>query len=243
MDRLAEVTRWIAAHRPERVAVLTGAGISAESGLSTFRSAGGYDERVITLASPREFERDPAGVWQWYEARRADMRSAEPNAAHRALASLESLPAGDTKIITQNIDMLHTRAGSSDVIELHGNAFRARCTRDQKIVSIPDRRPSLPPRCECGAMLRPDVVWFGEPIDATAMNLAAIAVEICDLFLIVGTSGLVSPACELVTIASNALIVEINPEGTPMSSSCHVSLRMKATAVVPAIAEAIRACS
>lgn len=243
MGLLTNATQLIGDQRPERIAILTGAGISAESGLSTFRGTGGYwkQRKVEDLASLEGFERDPAVVWTWYEERRASMLAAQPNAAHRDLATLESHPTGYCKVITQNIDMLHTRAGSNHVLELHGNAFRARCIREETIVAIPDPLPNLPPHCECGALLRPDVVWFGETLDARIVAMASTAVQMADLFLIIGTSGFVSPACEMVALARKAVIVEINPEETPISRAAHIALRLPAAEAVPAIVKAIHA--
>jgi NAD-dependent deacetylase len=201
-ETLAESLR-----RARHVAVLTGAGVSAESGLPTFRDAltGLWAKhRPEDLATPEAFERDPRTVWAWYRMRREAALAAEPNPAHVALAKLETLVPRFT-LITQNVDGLHRRAGSRNVVELHGDLTRARCSRE---TSVTDRweEPSddgEPPRCEdCGAYLRPDVVWFGEQLPEQALNRAWAAVYDCNVFLAVGTSNLVEPAASLPWLAA-----------------------------------------
>jgi NAD-dependent deacetylase len=189
------------------VAVLTGAGVSAESGLPTFRDAltGLWAKhRPEDLATPEAFERDPRTVWAWYRMRREAALAAEPNPAHLALARLETLAPRFT-LITQNVDGLHRRAGSRNVLELHGDLTRARCSREG---SVADRweEPAdgdEPPRCgDCGAYLRPDVVWFGEQLPEKVLNQAWAAVYDCDVFLAVGTSNVVEPAASLPWLAA-----------------------------------------
>ncbi len=207
MTELADAIAAIRQHKPRRVVAFTGAGVSAESGIPTFRGAGGLwrSFRAEDLATPEAFARDPKLVWEWYEWRRDLVRSAEPNAAHRAIARLDG-----AVVVTQNVDALHEQAGSSDVIELHGNIFRVRCTREAKTLARRDAFSSLPPRCECGALLRPDIVWFGEMLPAGALERAASEIASADLLLVIGTSGVVYPAAGLVEL-TRGLSIEVNP--------------------------------
>jgi NAD-dependent deacetylase len=230
--------------RGQDVAVLTGAGMSAESGVPTFRGKDGFweTESVEELATPEGFARDPAKVWRWYEARRRQMASCVPNAGHRVLAEYEALHPG-TRVITQNIDGLHQSAGSRNVVELHGALFRVRCVRDG--TTTEDRRvplPDIPPRCGCGALLRPDVVWFGEMLPPEAIAEAAGAAARAALFLVIGTSALVYPAAGLPAIASGAgaWVVEINPEPTPISETMDEVIRGPAAVVLPELMDARR---
>jgi NAD-dependent deacetylase len=190
-----------------RVAVLTGAGISAESGIPTFRDAltGLWARyRPEDLATPEAFARDPGLVWRWYAWRRAIVERAEPNAGHRALAGFERR-VPDFALVTQNVDGLHQRAGSSRVLELHGNIMRTRCSRDGNPVERWADGSDLPPLCPaCGAPLRPDVVWFGEPLPAAALDAAWRAAGACEVFLSIGTSNLVEPAASLPWRAASA---------------------------------------
>jgi NAD-dependent deacetylase len=193
--------------RARHVTVLTGAGVSAESGLPTFRDAlGGLwaKHRPEDLATPEAFERNPSLVWSWYRMRREAALRAEPNPAHVALAQLEARVPRFT-LITQNVDGLHRRAGSRTIVELHGDLTRARCSREGSPVERWEEPADggEPPRCEgCGAYLRPDVVWFGEPLPETAIQQAWAAVYDCDVFLSVGTSNLVEPAASLPWLAA-----------------------------------------
>ena len=193
--------------RARHVVVLTGAGVSAESGLPTFRDAltGLWARhRPEDLATPEAFERDPGIVWAWYRMRREAALAAEPNSAHLALAKLEVLAPRFT-LVTQNVDGLHRRAGSRNVVELHGDLTRARCSREGVAVERWEEpvEGGQPPRCEgCGAYLRPDVVWFGEQLPEKALNQAWASVYDCDLFLAVGTSNLVEPAASLPWLAA-----------------------------------------
>ncbi|HET8797447.1 MAG TPA: NAD-dependent protein deacylase, partial [Thermoanaerobaculia bacterium] len=184
--------------RPRTVAVLTGAGVSADSGIPTFRGPGGLwrNFRPEELATPEAFRRDPALVWEWYEWRRGLIREAKPNAAHEAIARLE-----DAAVITQNVDGLHARAGSRNIVELHGNLFRVRCVREGTRAMREEPFSEIPPRCACGALLRPDVVWFGEALSQDALAAAAAAVSGAGVVLIIGTSGVVYPAAGLVRLA------------------------------------------
>lgn len=240
---LQEVLQWISAHAPARIAILTGAGISAESGIPTFRGPAGLWEshRPEDLATPVAFARDPLTVWRWYEWRRSVVRQAQPNAAHVALARLERdlAPAGEVTVITQNVDELHRRAGTRNLIELHGSIFRVRCVRDHQLRAALEPFPELPPRCECGALLRPDVVWFGEPLPQEALATAAEVVSGAELLLIVGTSGIVYPAAGLTGVLRGGVSIEINPQTTPLTASCDFALSSSACDAVPALVEAI----
>jgi NAD-dependent deacetylase len=197
------------------VAVLTGAGISAESGIPTFRDAltGLWSRyRAEDLATPEAFARDPALVWSWYRMRREAVLAATPNAGHVALARLATLVPRLT-LVTQNVDGLHARAGSTDVVELHGSIVRARCVAHGHLADRWDEPESPPPRCAtCGAPLRPDVVWFGELLPPDALERARTAAATCDAFLSVGTSNLVEPAASLPWIAAarGAEVIVVN---------------------------------
>jgi NAD-dependent deacetylase len=223
--------------------VLTGAGISAESGIPTFRDAlTGLWAKFSPeeLATPDAFERDPETVWSWYEWRRQLIRQAQPNAGHLALVDLARRVPGLT-LVTQNVDGLHQRAGSPEVLEYHGNILRDRCTVEQIVAerSEDTRRAGLPRCAACGGLLRPDVVWFGEAIPAGPMTLAAAAAEECDVFLSVGTSSLVYPAAGLAELAlrRRATVIEINPNGTDLSPHAHLVLRAPSGQVLPALLE------
>lgn len=197
-----------------RIVVLTGAGISAESGVPTFRDKGGiwgkYD--VLSVATPEGFASDPRRVWRFYNERRRHARSVEPNAGHYALARLEEiLPEGSFTLITQNVDHLHRKAGSRNVHHMHGELAKVRCTQCGKVRETLDDLPELP-QCSCGGLLRPHVVWFGEiPFD---MEKLFSLVEACDIFLVVGTSGVVHPAASFVIHAkrSGATTIGVNLE-------------------------------
>jgi NAD-dependent deacetylase len=201
----------------EHVCVLTGAGVSAESGIPTFRDAqtGIWAQfSPQELATPEAFATNPDRVWQWYAARRAAVRSAQPNAAHVALVSLASRVSHCT-LVTQNVDDLHRRAGSQDVIALHGSLMQARCSAGCLGAVTPDDSiTTKAPRCEsCGALLRPDVVWFGETLPALEFEAARSAAVACDLFLSVGTSNVVAPAASLPWLAAShgATVIVVNP--------------------------------
>jgi NAD-dependent deacetylase len=235
MSSLDEAVRAIRNARPRRVVVLTGAGVSADSGIPTFRGPGGMwrNFRPEDLATPEAFRRDPATLWEWYEWRRGLVREASPNAAHRALARLSG-----AVIVTQNVDGLHTRAGSRDVVELHGSILRARCVREGTTTERDEPFDALPPHCECGALLRPDVVWFGEMLPEDAVGRAAVAVQGADLLLVIGTSGVVYPAAGFVHMHSG-LSVEVNPEASAVSSACTFAVAERAAVAVPPLVDAI----
>jgi NAD-dependent deacetylase len=225
------------------VAVLTGAGISAESGVPTFRDAqtglwAQFDPQK--LATPDAFRRNPKLVWDWYAWRRKLVSRAEPNAGHRALAVLEGR-VSDFVLITQNVDGLHRRAGSRNVVELHGNIGRVKCSREDTIVEHWTETSDAVPRCAgCGALLRPDVVWFEETLPADALRAAEDAARRCQIMLVVGTSAEVYPAAALPGYAKSAgaTIVEINPNPTPLSDAADYVLRAPAAVVLPALVAA-----
>ncbi|MDP9169218.1 MAG: NAD-dependent protein deacylase, partial [Acidobacteriota bacterium] len=193
------------------VAVLTGAGVSAESGIPTFRSNGGFwqHHRFEDLATPAGFARDPKFVWTWYEERRRGIARALPNAGHEALAKMEKRVAAFT-LITQNIDGLHDLAGSQNLIKLHGDIWNVRCLKCGLERADRSEFNDLPPRCHCGGMLRPGVVWFGEELPPDSIERAAAAVKAADVLIVAGTSAQVYPAAGLIPIANT--VIEINPE-------------------------------
>lgn len=238
MDITEELQDTLRAAR--RVVALTGAGVSAESGVPTFREAQtGLWEQFDPeeLATPEAFFRNPRRVWAWYFQRRRLAERAEPNPGHRALAEweqrVERLP-----VITQNVDGLHQRAGSSEVIELHGNIHRDRAT--EKPCDAVSDEPDLPCCPETGRLLRPDVVWFGEMLPAGAMEAAIDSIRSADLVLTVGTSAMVQPAASLPleAVERNVPVVEINPEPTPFTPVADWSLRGPAGEVLPRLVQA-----
>jgi NAD-dependent deacetylase len=234
-DPIVNARQWIAA--AQSVAVLSGAGISAESGLPTFRGPGGLwrNYRPEQLATPEAFARDPQTVWEWYDWRRSVHAGAEPNAGHRALAALERAKS-EFLLITQNVDALHERAGSRAVVHLHGSLWRVRCVacgREEANEQVP--LVPLPPRCACGGMQRPAVVWFGESLPERELQAAVAAARHVEVFLVVGTSSLVYPAAALprVALEAGARVIEVNPEATELSASAHASLRGLAGEILP----------
>lgn len=238
---LAPLVPDLLAGRP--LAVLTGAGVSAESGLSTFRGPGGIWEgrNAMELATPEAFEEDAVRVWRFYEWRREQVRQARPNPAHEALARIERVLPRMT-LITQNVDGLHRAAGSRNVLELHGTILKTRCTLCGACEPGPGAPfPSLPPRCRCGGLLRPDVVWFGEPLPDGVFTAAAEAAEESAVFIVAGTSSVVAPASSLAVMAARAgaKVFEINPEETPVAPLADGCFRASAAAVLPVLADAL----
>jgi NAD-dependent protein deacetylase/lipoamidase len=233
-----------ALRRARLVATLTGAGISAESGIPTFRDAqeglwARFDPRE--LATPSAFARNPKRVWDWYAGRRERVASAEPNPGHRALAALENR-VPEFVLITQNVDGLHERAGSRNVVELHGNISRLKCSREGTVFARWDESGHDVPRCpSCGAHLRPDVVWFEEMLPEAALAAAEDAARRCDVLLVVGTAAEVYPAAALPESAraSGAIVVEVNPNATALSAGAHHVLRGPAGVVLPALVSAL----
>jgi len=231
----------------KHVCLLTGSGISAESGVPTFREAqtglwARFDPHE--LATPDAFSRDPELIWRWYNWRRDLVAQVAPNAAHYALASLATL-VPQLSLITQNVDGLHQRAGSQNVIEFHGNLFDDRCDNEDCGVTLADVAPAEGvPRCpECGGPLRPGVVWFGESIPTAALERSAAAVAACDVFISIGTSALVWPAAGLAEEAQHrgAKVIEINIEATPTAELCDFTLRGKAGVVLPELIDSLAA--
>lgn len=219
----------------KKIVFVTGAGISQESGIPTFRGKDGlwrkYD--VMQLATINAFYENPRLVWEWYSERRKGIFAAKPNPGHVAIAELEKY--ADVVVLTQNIDGLHQRAGSSNVFELHGSIIRIRCTVCNFKEEITSDFESFPPICNCGNILRPDVVWFGEPLPQDVWTKAIIHANQCDLMIIAGTSLVVSPANTLPIYAkqNDALLIEINPEQTIMSSDMDYSLRESSAKSLP----------
>jgi NAD-dependent deacetylase len=223
----------------KRVCVLTGAGVSAESGVPTFRGGGGtavWKGMPFSLISSAEMvERDLDEVWAWFDYRRDVIKDKKPNAAHLSLAEWQNR-FEDFTLVTQNIDGLHATAGSRDVIELHGNIQRARCLMCEKKFELNREKPHEPDEClKCGARVRPDVVLFGELLPMGAFEKASQKASNCELFFVIGTSALVYPAAALPEIAkeNGAYLVEVNPETTPLSYLCDEVLQGKAGEIVP----------
>lgn len=237
MDALAAALRAASS-----VLALTGSGISAESGLPTFRGVGGLwrTHRVEELASPGGFARDPQLVWTWYKERKAAHGRALPNAGHVALASLERAFA-DFTLATQNVDSLHLRAGSRNVLELHGDLREARCTQCDARRPLGDDGLSLSEIAHaCGGTWRPNIVWFGEPLPRYIWRRAENAAARADVILVIGTSAVVYPAAALATrYGDRAFVAEINPEETPISGRVDCVLRESAATVLPRLAELV----
>ena len=227
-----------------RVAALTGAGVSQESGLRTFRdSQGGLwsQYKPTELASPEAYERDPKLVWDWYTWRREAIKGVRPNPGHYGLVDMaHHIP--DFSLITQNVDGLHRMAGSPRVIELHGNLQRVRCSSCGRQAEAWEEAYGEVPRCEsCGGLLRPDVVWFGESLPRTELESAVEAARACHVFFSIGTSGVVQPAASLAYAAHNrgAVVVEVNAEPTPLTPKVDFALHGKSGEILPAIVQAV----
>jgi NAD-dependent deacetylase len=223
--------------RARDVVALTGAGCSSESGVPTFRGPGGLwrDFRPEDLATPEAFERDPRLVWEWYDWRRGLIAKASPNPGHAALAALESRGPGLT-LITQNVDGLHSLAGSRNLLEIHGSLWRTRCLSCGELREDRETRPrTLPPRCPCGGLLRPDVVWFGESLPADLVHRSLRAIDSCDLMLVIGTSSLVQPAASFADAALDrgVPVVEINLDPTPLSGRATHVLQGRSGEILP----------
>jgi NAD-dependent deacetylase len=232
---IVEVKARLAAARA--VTVLTGAGISADSGVPTFRGADGLWRtfRAEDLATPEAFERDPRLVWEWYNWRRELIATKKPNPAHETVAAMERW-CPRFWLITQNVDGLHRDAGSTKLSEIHGNIWKVRCTAcgridDNHQVPI----PILPACAACGELVRPHIVWFGESLAAEDLAKSYEALESCDVLLIVGTSGIVYPAASFAPVAKSAgaFVVEINLDSTPNSGVVDVALQGRAKDIVP----------
>lgn len=221
----------------DTVTVLTGSGISAESGIPTFRGKEGLwkNHRAEELATPKAFSRDPRLVWEWYDWRRGMIATKEPNAGHFMVAELEK-EFTRFHLITQNVDGLHEKGGSTNPIELHGNIWKVRCTQCHQVSFNFDVPIHILPTCKaCGGLLRPHIVWFGEQLDDSDMEKSYAAVYQTDLMFVIGTSGVVHPAASLAGIAkrNGAFVVEINLEETPISHEMDVTLLGKAKNILP----------
>ena len=226
------------------VVVLTGAGISKESGIPTFREAqtglwANYEPEK--LATVEGFVKDPKLVWTWYDWRRKMVSSVKPNPGHFALVEMEAIVPNFT-LITQNVDGLHRLAGSKNMIELHGNISRHKCLKHGHVaIDVPTDLPE-PPQCHCGSFVRPDVVWFGEALDPKNLSDSFAAAEKADVFLVIGTSGLVQPAASFPLVAkkSGAKLIEFNPEQTPLSRDADIFLAGASGLLLPRLLKAIR---
>ncbi len=219
----------------KKIVFVTGAGISQESGIPTFRGEDGYWRKYdpMQLATIDAFYQNPKLVWEWYEERRKNILAAQPNKGHVAVSDLAKYK--DVIILTQNIDGLHQRAGSKQVLELHGSIIRIKCTVCDFKDNITDSFDELPPRCKCGKILRPDVVWFGEALPQDIWHNAINHAKSCDVMIIVGTSLAVSPANILPVLAkqNGAALIEINPEQTAMSEDMDLVLRETSANALP----------
>lgn len=223
------------------ITVLTGAGISADSGVPTFRGTDGLwrNFRAEDLATPEAFARDPRLVWEWYNWRRELIATTQPNDAHQALVKLEHR-CSDFWLITQNVDGLHRDAGSQKLSEIHGNIWKVRCTHCGRVGENRDVPIHILPRCtHCCNLLRPHIVWFGESLFADDLGHCSRALTHCDVLLVIGTSGVVYPAAGFVSVAKDAgaFVAEINLDSTPQSSLVDVSLQGRAKDLVPLLLE------
>jgi NAD-dependent deacetylase len=229
------------------VVVLTGAGISAESGVPVFRGPGGLwrSYRPEDLATPHAFARNPQLVWEWYRWRRGLIAAARPNPGHHAIVRLEQRSSRFV-LATQNVDGLHQEAGSGHPLELHGNIWQTVCARgcgvrvdespwQAKVAATPPVAPDGVPRCRCGALMRPGVVWFGESLDTEVVAAAVAAAEQADVMLVIGTSSLVHPSASLpaLTLQAGGAVIEINSDETPLSAMASCVLRGPAGLVCP----------
>jgi NAD-dependent deacetylase len=227
------------------VCSLTGAGISAESGVPTFRGKDGLWKtyRAEQLATPMAFIQDPRLIWEWYDWRRGIIASKEPNDGHKVLVEWEAL-FPNFALITQNIDGLHQRAGSKNVIELHGNIWKQRCTSEKTLIENHDvPLEEIPPHCEtCGALLRPHVVWFGESLDGSILQQSFHLSAACDVMFSIGTSAVVQPAASLPLSAAEhgAKIIEVNPDPTPLTDFADFSFRAKSGEFLPVLNDELK---
>ncbi len=244
-DPTATDTLTAALRQASTVAVLTGADISADSGVPTFRDPqeglwAGF--RPEDLATPEAFERDPDRVWQWYRGRRQQLAEVEPNAGHYALARLAER-LGDLRLVTQNVDGLHQRAGHGDVIEFHGNIHDNVCHRERRVVDADDDCDTAPHCPRCQARVRPGVVWFGEEIPPRALASALAAAEACDLFLAVGTSAEVYPAAGLADLAREhgARVAVVNPDAAAFGAHTDIAVQARAAEALPRVVERLDA--
>jgi NAD-dependent deacetylase len=236
IERAAELLAPVRA-----LVVITGAGMSKESGIPTFRDAPNSfwaNFNPEDLATPQGFLKDPPLVWKWYNERRGMIGEASPHPGHYAIASMEPL-FDEFLLLTQNIDNLHRKAGSNGVVEMHGNIFRFKCFDNHHAIDQLPKTNEEPPRCQCGSMIRPDVVWYGEMLDPDHLDRAFAALIACDAILVVGTSGMVYPAAGFPGAAksSGAKVIEVNPEETPISEIADVFVKAGAGEALPAIVD------
>lgn len=235
-DHILLARKHLAAAR--KLTILTGAGISADSGVPTFRGTDGLwrNFRPEDLATPEAFERDPRLVWEWYNWRRELIGTTQPNSAHHTVVELEQRWADRMWLITQNVDGLHRAAGSQRLSEIHGNIWKVRCT---SCGDVSENReiplPALPTCRLCQALLRPHIVWFGESLWEEDLRRCNEALRDCDLFLVIGTSGVVYPAAGFASVAkeTGALVIEINLDRTPQSNLVDLSLQGRAKDLLP----------
>lgn len=243
LDQAAECLR-----SASRVCVLTGAGVSAESGVPTFRASDGLWEnyRIEEVATPQAFARDPALVWRFYNLRRANLAQVRPNPGHYALAELENRWGDGFTLVTQNIDNLHRLAGSRNLLELHGNLWRVRCVSCHLVENRGLEPLGELPECpRCLGRLRPDIVWFGELLPEDVLEAARTAARNCDVLLVVGTSAVVYPAASLIPLAKQgrspgAKVIEINLERTEASELADIGLYAPSGKVLPALVQRLR---
>ena len=230
--------------RTSKLVALTGAGVSQESGLRTFRDAqtGLWAQyKPEELASPQAFARDPKLIWDWYAWRRETVKGVRPNPGHHALAEMEKRSTGFT-LITQNVDGLHRMAGSQNVLELHGNIQRVCCSECGRLAETWSDDSESVPQCEsCGGLLRPDVVWFGESLPRDQLEAAVEAARSCNVFFSIGTSGLVQPAASLAFAAHNrgAIVVEVNAEETPLTPKADFFFQGKSGELLPELVKVV----
>jgi NAD-dependent deacetylase len=219
----------------KKIVFVTGAGISQESGIPTFRGNDGYWRKYdpMKLATIDAFYDNPKLVWEWYDDRRKNILAAKPNEGHFAISSMEEFK--HVVVLTQNIDGLHQRSGCTNVLELHGSIIRIKCTVCDFSDSITENFESFPPKCKCGSILRPDVVWFGEQLSQDIWQNAINEASLCDVMVIAGTSLAVSPANMLPLYAkqNGAILIEINPERTVMSNDMDLSIQSTSADALP----------
>jgi NAD-dependent deacetylase len=228
----------------QKLVVTTGAGMSKESGIPTFRDAPSAlwaNFNPEDLATPEGFRRDPRLVWNWYVERRNMIGQASPHPGHFAVAELEPM-FDQFLVVTQNIDDLHRKAGSKNIVEVHGNVFRYKCFDNGHPIEKLPTSTEVPPRCHCGAMIRPDVVWFGEMLDQDDMDIVFEGLSTCEAVLVVGTSGIVYPAAGFPQAAKNlgAAVVEVNPEETPITDVADVFVKSPAGEALPLLVERLK---
>ncbi len=229
--------RWVRECRS--LCVLTGAGVSAESGVPTFRGPEGLWKRrdPMSLATPEAFAEDPKEVWEWYQWRRRKIRGCVPNPGHSALAAVER-EKPDFLLVTQNVDGLHRAAGSRRLAEIHGDIWVVRCTGCGRERTERDDFETLPPRCgSCGGLLRPGVVWFGEPLPPEASEAAVRMLTRCEVLIVAGTSAVVAPASGYAAVAKRrgARVIEVNPDETPVTGICDATFRGKSGELLPVL--------